>query len=90
MAASKATWGTVLGWTAGGLLGILVNFALYAALGETLPLPITTFGLFVAGAFAGMAVSDRLGERAFRTLAVATGILLALTVVGIAALLVGG
>lgn len=83
----RSRWATVFGWIAGGLGGLLVNFGLEAVVGEWLPLPITTFVFFVAGAFAGMAVADRLGERGFRFLAISTGILLALAILSLALLL---
>lgn len=70
--------GTVFGWVAGGSVGLILDYALYIAIGEGYPLIPMTFGLFVAGCFAGMWLSDRLGDRGFRLLGIAAGILLAL------------
>lgn len=72
---------TAFGWVAGGSLGLLVNYALLRAVGEGYPTTYTTFGFFLAGAFGGMFVADRLGPRGFKPLGVAAGILLALFVV---------
>lgn len=72
---------TIFGWVAGGSLGILLNFALYLSVGEGYPVTLTTFGLFLGGAFGGMFVADRLGPtRGFRPLGIAAGVLLALFV----------
>lgn len=68
---------TVFGWLAGGTLGLLVNYGIFLAVGEGYPTTYTTFGLFLAGAFGGMALSDRLGPRGFKPLALAAGVLLA-------------
>lgn len=69
---------TVFGWVAGGSLGLLLNYALYYAIGEGYPTVPTTFALFLVGAFGGMALADRLGARGFRPLGIAAGVLLAL------------
>lgn len=69
---------TVFGWVAGGALGLLVNYAVFLAVGEGYPTVPTTFVAFVAGAFAGMALADRLGVRGFRPLGIAAGVLLAI------------
>lgn len=69
---------TAFGWVAGGSLGLLVNYAVFLAVGEGYPTVPTTFVAFVAGAFAGMALADRLGARGFRPLGIAAGVLLAL------------
>jgi hypothetical protein len=71
---------TVFGWLAGGCLGLLVNYGVFALVGEAYPIGITTFACFVAGAFGGMWVSDRLGLRGFRPLGVVAGILLTATI----------
>lgn len=67
---------TVFGWVAGGSLGLLVNYGLFLAVGEGYPTTPTTFVTFLAGAFGGMALSDRLGVRGFRPLGIAAGVLL--------------
>jgi hypothetical protein len=67
----------VFGWLAGGCLGLLLNYGLFFAVGEGWPVIPTTFVLFVAGCFAGMWVADRLGERGFKVLGLTAGILLA-------------
>jgi hypothetical protein len=69
---------TVFGWLAGGTLGLLANYGLFVAIGEGYPTTYTTFGLFLMGAFGGMALADRLGAKGFKVLAVAAGVLLAL------------
>lgn len=77
---AKQRMGTVFGWIGGGSLGLLVNFAISHAWGSGYPLVPTTFALFVLGCFGGMWASDRLGERAFRVLGIASGLLLALAI----------
>lgn len=67
---------TVFGWVAGGSLGLLVNYALFLAVGEGYPTTPTTFVTFLAGAFGGMHLADRLGARGFRPLGIAAGVLL--------------
>lgn len=78
MGKAKQRMGTVFGWIAGGSLGLVVNYAISLAWGPGYPLIPTTFGLFVLGCFGGMWASDRLGDRAFRVLGIAAGLLLAL------------
>ena len=73
---SRGRLGTVFGWIAGGCFGLLLNYFVFLATG-TEWLVASTFVLFVAGAFAGMYAADRLGERAFRVMGVAAGILFA-------------
>ena len=69
---------TVFGWIAGGSLGLLLNYlAIILVADERYPTVPTTFVLFVLGAFGGMALADRGGERAFRPLGIAAGVLLA-------------
>ena len=69
---------TIFGWTAGGTLGLLLNYGLFLAVGPSYPVVPTTFVLFIAGCFGGMALADRLGERGFKVLGLAAGILVAL------------
>lgn len=76
-----------LGWVAGGCLGLVLNGVLLWWFGEQYPVGPTTFALFVAGAFGGMKVADKFGERAFAPLAIATGVLFALFVSGLTVLL---
>ena len=71
---------TVFGWVAGGSLAILVNYGVLRAVGEGYPVVPTTFALFLAGAFGGMALGDRLGPRGFRILGIAAGVLFTLFV----------
>ncbi len=71
---------TVLGWIAGGCLGLLTSYGAFLVVGQAYPAVPTTFVLFLAGAFVGMAVADRLGARGFRPLGVAAGVLLSLVV----------
>jgi hypothetical protein len=76
---SRQRLGTVFGWIAGGCFGLLLNYFVFLAIGSTW-LVASTFLLFVAGAFAGMYVADRLGDRAFRVMGVAAGILFAIAI----------
>ena len=77
---TKQRLATAFGWVAGGALGLLINYGLLLAIGDAYPTTWTTFLLFLLGAFAGMAVSDRLGPRGFKPLGIAAGVLLALFV----------
>ncbi len=74
---TRAKLTTVFGWVAGGTLGVLANWGLYVAVGEGYPVTWTTFALFLGGAFGGMYLGDRFGERAFRPLGIAAGVLFA-------------
>ena len=85
--ARLARWATAFGWVAGGSLGMLVNYAAFLAVGEGYPTVPTTFVSFVAGAFAGMSVADRLGVRGFRPLGIAAGVLLSIFVALVVAVL---
>lgn len=76
---TRGRLGTIFGWIAGGCFGLLLNYFVFLAIGARY-LVWSTFLLFAAGAFAGMYVADRLGDRAFRVMGVAAGILLALAV----------
>ena len=87
---SKRRVGTIFGWLAGGSLGLLLSLGLLYGLGDAYPARIGHFGLFVAGAFGGMAASDRLGDRALRWLGPLAGILLATALGLLIALSVGG
>jgi peptidoglycan/LPS O-acetylase OafA/YrhL len=78
---------TVFGWVAGGSLGLLLNYLLFLAIGDGYPTVPTTFVLFLAGAFGGMSLADRLGPRGFKPLGIAAGILLALFVALVLAVL---
>lgn len=69
---------TAFGWVAGVALGVLLNYGIFTLVGESYPQVPTTFVAVVAGAFGGMALADRLGERGFRPLGIAAGVLLAL------------
>jgi peptidoglycan/LPS O-acetylase OafA/YrhL len=72
---------TVFGWLSGGALGLSINYLIFLAVGSSYPTTYTTFAFFLAGAFGGMALGDRLGERGFKPLGIAAGVLLALFVV---------
>lgn len=70
---------TAFGWIAGGSLGLLLNYAFFLAIGpEGYPTVVTTFVLFLAGAFGGMSLADRLGPRGFRPLGIAAGVFFSL------------
>jgi len=72
--------GAAFGWIAGGTLGLLIDYGLFLSIGARYPVGISTFVVFVIGAFAGMRLADRLGDRAFRVLGIAAGVLLAIAV----------
>lgn len=76
---------TLFGWVAGAALGLLINFALFRAVGDGYPTTLTTFGFVIVGAFGGMTVSDRLGDKGFKPLGIAAGVLLALILAVVAA-----
>lgn len=77
---ARERWATAFGWIAGGALGLMVNYGLARAVGESYPVTVTTFVAFLLGAFGGMAAADRLGARGFKPLALAAGVLLAVFV----------
>lgn len=79
---------TGFGWVAGGALGLLLNYGLLRMVGEAYPTTWTTFLLFLAGAFGGMSLADRLGPRGFKPLGIAAGVLLALFAVVVLAVLI--
>ena len=76
---TRARWGVLFGWVAGGAAGVLVNTALELLLGASWPEALGIFGLFVVGAFAGMRLAKTLGPRAFRILGISAGLLVAAT-----------
>ncbi|MEM9196207.1 MAG: hypothetical protein AAGF12_43995 [Myxococcota bacterium] len=78
--ANRAKLATFFGWLGGGSLGLVANYGIFLAYGPDYPVTPTTFVAVVAGCFLGMAVSDRLGERALRPLGLGAGILLALAI----------
>ncbi len=88
---TRARLTTALGWVAGGSAGMLLNYLLFLAFadetGAGYPVVPTTFALFVVGAFGGMAVADRGGEKMFRPLGIAAGVLLSLFLALVAAVL---
>ena len=88
---SRARLTTALGWVAGGAAGMLVNYLLFLAFadetGAGYPVVPTTFVLFVVGAFGGMTVADRGGEKMFRPLGIAAGVLLSLFLALVAAVM---
>jgi len=69
--------GVVLGWVAGALALLLLNFFAYHRYGDGYPVEPTSFGAVVVGAFGGMAIADRLGARAPKVLGMVVGLLLA-------------
>ncbi len=69
--------GVVLGWVAGALALLLLNFFAYHGYGEDYPVEPTSFAAVVIGAFGGMALADRLGPRAPKVLGLLVGLLLA-------------
>lgn len=79
---------TALGWFVGGGLGLLLNYFAFVAVGPGYPAAPTSFVAFVAGAFGGMWVADRLGSRALKVLGISAGILIAAT--ALAAMVLAG
>lgn len=78
---ARARARTSFGWVAGGCFGLLLNYPIYLAVGESYPKEPTTFALFAAGSMLGMWLSDKLGPRSFRALGIAAGVLLTLVIV---------
>lgn len=72
--------GTVLGWLAGASLGLVIDYAAAATIGDAYPAGYSTFTLVVLGAFAGMAIADRLGPRAPKVLGPVAGVLVTVCV----------
>ncbi len=68
----RSPLGTVLGWISGSGTGLLLSFIAYHSI-DGMPVGPVVFGALVAGAFGGMALADRLGERAIRVLGIWTG-----------------
>lgn len=79
---------TAFGWIAGVSSALLLNYAVFLAVGGGYPTVPTSFVAVVAGGFGGMAIADRLGERGFRPLGIAAGVLLAVVVVIVVGVLV--
>ena len=72
--------GTVLGWLFGASLGLVIDYAAAATVGESYPAGYSTFGLLIIGAFIGMTAADKLGERAPKVLGPLAGVMVALCV----------
>ncbi len=83
----RRRWATALGWLSGGFGAVLLNLGAFTLWGEGYPIEPTSFVAFLAGAFGGMAAADRLGDRAFRVLGVATGLVAALALSAVLLLL---
>lgn len=78
---------TAFGWIAGVCAALLLNGLVYRMVGDGYPQIPTTFVAVVAGAFAGMAIADRTKEAGFRPLAIAAGLLLAVVLWFVVAML---
>ena len=89
-AEARAKAGTALGWLAGGSLGLLLNYGIFFVYGADYPTVPTTFVAFVAGAFGGMHLADRLGAKGFKLLAIAAGVIFAVTVGVVLTVLLAG
>ena len=74
---------TALGAIIGGILGALLNYFVYSAVGPEYPISPTTFVVFAAGAFGGMAIADKLGKKSFKVMAMAAGLLFALLILAL-------
>lgn len=66
-----------LGWLAGVMLALLVDYGAYVGLGDDYPKGYITFVLIVVFAFSGMKLAEKLGSRAVATMSLAVGLLLA-------------
>lgn len=73
----RARLTTAFGWISGAALGLIANYGVYRIVGEGYPVTISTFIVFLLGAFGGASLADRLGPRALKPLALLSGILLA-------------
>ena len=89
-ASGRRRLSTVFGWVAGASLGVLASYVAFLVWGPDYPATLATFVLFVAGAFGGMALGDRLGERGFRLLGIVAGVLLALALTVMVTVALGG
>lgn len=69
---------TGLGWVSGGVSALMLNYVVFYLWGDAYPVQPTSFVAFLVGAFGGMALGDRLGEKGFRAMGVATGVVFAL------------
>lgn len=69
-----------LGWINGVLVALVIDFALFNVLGESYPQGPATVLLFAIFALSGAKLAERLGSRALRPMAIATGIMLSLYV----------
>ena len=78
---------TLLGAVDGALLALWLNLLFFHAYGEGYPVEVTTFVLFSAFAFGGMAIADRFGPRALKPLGLGLGGLLALTLLTLVVLM---
>lgn len=78
--APPPNYAIALGWINGVLVALVIDFALYSLLGESYPQGPATVLLFAIFALSGAKLSERLGRRALRPMAIALGIMLALYV----------
>ena len=69
-------WMTVFGWVFGGSIGLLLNYVLLWRFPELVPVAMSTFVLFAGGAFAGMAIADKMPSSKAKILGFAAGIAL--------------
>ncbi len=70
-----------LGWSAGGGVGMTLNYAGFMILGDGPWVAPGTFVLFSVGAFGGMAAAERLGPRWIRGLGLVAGVFLSLGII---------
>lgn len=78
---------TAFGWVAGVCAGVLLNGLVFRMVGDGYPQIPTTFVAVIAGAFGGMAIADKTKERGFRALGIVAGVLLAIVLWFVAAML---
>ncbi|MEM7447549.1 MAG: hypothetical protein AAF355_04845 [Myxococcota bacterium] len=83
----RRQWCTVFGWVLGACLGLYLSFGFYLFFEiNRATATALTFAFLVGGAFGGMALADRLGNRGFPWLAASAGTALAIGFVFLAIL----
>lgn len=78
---------TAAGWIAGVCAGVLVNGLIYRMVGDGYPQTPTTFIAVIIGAFGGMALADKTKEAGLRPLGITAGVLLAIVLWFVVAML---
>jgi len=79
-----------LGWINGMLIAIILDFTLYSLLGDAYPKGPATVVLVAGCALGGAKLSERLGEKSVRPMAIGLGVLIALYVSAALSVLMSG